>query len=358
MDTSPNLESKGLWGGLVLLGDDSVANYETEFEADGGIYSKPTNINVIEGFPAPDSNTNDFDNNGLNDLVTYGSTDPPNTSHSAGSLQWVSISHAGIDLGNGNTMSGLTLAGVGNETSLLGIEVLSSGGDGIQLLGGSVNMRGAFVGYQDGDALSINEGYDGHIQYFASLQSKSTGTPTDVGLGGEWAGNNGGSAMDIRSTPIIANFTLIGDNGGSDHAIKFDDYFGGYAVNGVITNFTDLIATTDEYASDSWNLGRNFFGVYHDVAEDRANSNEAALASSMTSLPNLGLGVIDLQNNRVNPVPTATSPLLRANGAIVWDLPSYGYDFFWSTDHAGAFPLGYNWLKGWTVADFVHGIFE
>ena len=358
--TAPTLNTRGQWGGIILLGDDFVANYSTSVTIGGVAQSKPQNINVIEGFLPSVAFNQDQDGDGLNDLLTYGNAaGTDNKAHSAGSLKYVSISHGGIDLGGGNEINGLTLAGVGAGTELFAIEVLSNADDGIEFFGGSANLRGGFVAYQKDDALDLDEGYSGNIQYFANIQDPgTTGSATDSDHGGEWDGNSGGTAANKRSMPIISNVTLIGDNDG-DPAIKFDDFFGGYLANAVITNFADLVEVTADYAPDAYNVGRNFFSVYTDVTDNSENINESFFASQMTQNSNLGLGVIDLDNNKADPVPTATSSILKANGAPVLDLAAdYGLDYFWATDHLGAFPQGYNWLKGWAVADVIYGMFD
>lgn len=345
----PTLETRGTWGGIILLGDSFVANFSTEFEVGGAVLPKPILINAIEGFPAPDTNINDLDNDGLNDLITYGTTGIPNVAHSSGSLSYVSISHGGVNLGDGNEINGLTLGGVGSGTNLFAIEVLSNEDDGIEFFGGTANLLGGFVAYQGDDGLDIDEGYNGNIQFFVNIQS-------DSDQGGEWDGNSSGDETNAVSRPIIANFTLIGDNEG-DHAMRFDDFFAGFLGNGVITNFADLVDITGDYFAAT--RTQAFDNIYHDVTDtdvsDAGAAAENLFLSELVSVPDVGLGSITFP---FDPTPAANSVVLGSNGALVYDLPAItGNPFFLSTDFNGAFPEGFNWLEGWTVADFVFGMF-
>ena len=340
----PTLESKGLWGGLILLGDDFVANYDTTTEVGEEEVSKTQYSNIINMMGASEANK---------DLLTYGNfSGSQNNAHSAGSLSYVSVSHAGI----GDSEHGLTFAGVGAGTKLSVLEVLSSAGDGMQFLGGSANLLGGAVIYQGEDALDIDEGYDGNIQFFANIQD-----PNSASQGLNLSGNRGGSSDDEISTPIISNFTLIGGVH-EDSAIKFDNYFGGYLVNGVVTNFTDLIEVTDNNIGGVSPYGANFFGVYENVSDNQSNTLEITYNNEMIQQSGLGLGVINLNGNRVDPTPLANSPLLKANGATYYDLNAILGAPFWGEaqgiSSVGAFPPNNNWLKDWSVADFVFKMFN
>ena len=78
------VDTRGLWGGLLILGKapSSFKNDVVEVQ--------------IEGIPTSDIN-------GL-----YGGTDP---SDDSGSFQYISIRHGGAEIGEGNEINGLTLGG-------------------------------------------------------------------------------------------------------------------------------------------------------------------------------------------------------------------------------------------------------
>ena len=126
----------GLWGGLIILGHAPV--------------SVPGNMQSmqIEGIPASDPN-------GL-----YGGS---NAQDNSGILQYISIRHGGANIGEGNEINGLTLAGVGSETIISNIEVVANQDDGIELFGGTVNVDNIIVWGCGDDLLDIDQSYNADI---------------------------------------------------------------------------------------------------------------------------------------------------------------------------------------------------
>lgn len=133
---SLNVDTRGLWGGLLILG-----NAPCSFSGD------VTELQ-IEGIPTSDIN-------GL-----YGGTD---TTDDSGSVQYLSIRHGGAEIGEGNEINGLTLGGVGSGTTINHIEVLGNVDDGIEFFGGTVNASNLLVWGQGDDAIDIDQAYAGTI---------------------------------------------------------------------------------------------------------------------------------------------------------------------------------------------------
>lgn len=131
-----NVDTRGLWGGLLILGKapSSFSGDVTELQ--------------IEGIPTSDTN-------GL-----YGGTDAADDS---GSIQYLSIRHGGAEIGEGNEINGLTLGGVGSGTTINHIEVLGNVDDGIEFFGGTVNASNLLVWGQGDDAIDIDQAYAGTI---------------------------------------------------------------------------------------------------------------------------------------------------------------------------------------------------
>ena len=133
--SSLNENVRGLWGGLLILGNApiSVSN---------------GNESQIEGVPPSDIN-------GL-----YGGNDPADNS---GTISYVSIRHGGAEIGEGNEINGLTLGGVGSGTTVSNVEVVGNVDDGIEFFGGTVNASGLLVWAQGDDGLDIDQAYAGTI---------------------------------------------------------------------------------------------------------------------------------------------------------------------------------------------------
>ena len=131
-----NVDTRGLWGGLLILG-----------KAPCSFKSDVTELQ-IEGIPTSDTN-------GL-----YGGSVADDNS---GSFQYISIRHGGAEIGEGNEINGLTLGGVGSGTTVNQIEVLGNVDDGIEFFGGTVKATNLLVWGQGDDAIDIDQGYAGTI---------------------------------------------------------------------------------------------------------------------------------------------------------------------------------------------------
>ena len=128
--------TRGLWGGLLVLGKASCSfkNDVTELQ--------------IEGIPVSDTN-------GL-----YGGSDDADNS---GTISYVSIRHGGAEIGEGNEINGLTLGGVGSGTTINNVEVIANVDDGIEFFGGTVNASNLLVWGQGDDGIDIDQAYSGTI---------------------------------------------------------------------------------------------------------------------------------------------------------------------------------------------------
>ena len=130
------VDTRGLWGGLLILG-----------KAPCSFKSDVTELQ-IEGIPTSDEN-------GL-----YGGSVADDNS---GSFQYISIRHGGAEIGEGNEINGLTLGGVGSGTTVNQIEVLGNVDDGIEFFGGTVKATNLLVWGQGDDAIDVDQGYAGTI---------------------------------------------------------------------------------------------------------------------------------------------------------------------------------------------------
>lgn len=173
----PGARARGDWGGLVING------------------RAPVNQGV-EGVGAAGTGS-------------YGGTA---SDDSSGSLRFVRIEFAGAELATDQSIAGLQLAGVGDQTTIEHVQVHRAGSDGIGVFGGTVNLRRVVVSQSDDDGIDWSEGWTGRGQWVV-VQSPQ----------GEDAGGNGieGGNLSIApdaepiSDPILANVTLIGNDEGS-----------------------------------------------------------------------------------------------------------------------------------------------
>ncbi len=202
--------TRGQWGGLIILGNASLNSSPGKTQ--------------IEGIPVSD----------LRGL--YGGNDD---AESSGTLRYVSIRHGGTNIGSGNEINGLTLGGVGSGTTIEYVEVAGNQDDGMEWFGGTVNAKYLISAYCADDALDYDEGYRGKNQFVIVYQDPSAGE-----YGGE---NDGGTSPQTGTpyaTPQFWNLTSIGRS--TSQTLIFKDNAGGHYHNCIFTNYAKGISIEDE----------------------------------------------------------------------------------------------------------------
>jgi hypothetical protein len=245
-----------LWGGLVVLGSAPTNN-----AAKGGVgYGKVTIEGLtIPGFPAADA--------------TYGGIEPHDNS---GLLRYVSIRHAGDEIGDGNELNGLSMGGVGDGTTIENVEVYCNFDDGFEWFGGTVNGKNLAVFFVGDDMFDLDEGYTGINQFLFGVMpffNENAGTAYGSASGdkaGEFDGDNYrpdnislndnvNTRIDVTnsvvdptpwplSNPAMYNMTLIGSTpdagqtfvptsaAATNRGIQFRNGFAGAVHNSIVVN--------------------------------------------------------------------------------------------------------------------------
>lgn len=195
--------SRGLWGGIILLGKAGLNSGAGE--------------TAIEGIPTSETG-------GL-----YGGSD---NGHSSGKMKYVSIRHTGTDIGAGNEIQGLTLGGVGSGTELSYIESVGSVDDGFEWFGGTVEADHFISVYNADDAFDYDEGFRGGVNYGIVYQD-----PTAEGAdrGGEHDGGTDPETGTPYATPIFNHITSVGNP--ESRTITFRDNAGGEYHNSIFVNY-------------------------------------------------------------------------------------------------------------------------
>jgi hypothetical protein len=183
-----------LWGGLVVLGSAPINV--------GNCAGLGVGRNIVEGLTVPGFPVAD---------ATYGGTDAHDNS---GSLRYLSVRHAGDEIGNSNELNGVTVAGVGDATEFEFIEVYANFDDGIEWFGGTVNGRNLMVSFAGDDTFDLDQGYTGSNQFLFGLMNyfrENGGTNFGTSSGdkaGEWDGDD--------FNEVCSNANLVGPpSGGS-----------------------------------------------------------------------------------------------------------------------------------------------
>ena len=172
--TNLDENDRGLWGGLIVLGNAPCSFSGDIVEAQ------------IEGIPADDT------------FGLYGGTDE---NDSSGSMRYISIRHGGALIGEGNEINGLTLGGVGAGTIIDNIEVVGNVDDGVEFFGGTVDASNILVWAQGDDAIDIDQAYAGTVDNVVVV----LGDISDHAFEIDGPEGTGSGSFTLRNATIIGN---------------------------------------------------------------------------------------------------------------------------------------------------------
>ena len=178
-----NLDNaRGLWGGLVINGNAPINDCPEG--AEGG-----TAACTKEGEA----------NSGL-----FGGAD---TNDNSGTLRYVVVKYAGSNVDPENQLNGIAFQGVGSGTTVDYIQVHNNLDDGIEMFGGSVNLKHVVLSGNADDSMDWTDGWSGYAQFVQIVQAN------DAGDRGIEADNREGDENALpRSNPSIANLTILSNS--------------------------------------------------------------------------------------------------------------------------------------------------
>jgi hypothetical protein len=315
-------DERGLWGGLIILGNAPINLKSGESR--------------IEGIPY-------FESRGI-----YGGSDEDDDS---GILRFVSIRHGGTNIGEGNEINGLTLGGVGNKTVIEFVEVISNADDGVEIFGGTVNMKNIVVSGCSDDAFDYDLGWSGNGQFW-------------LGIENDFVGDNlieaGGGVNPVigfpNSLPNIFNATLISNgNTGNGALAVFDRFAGGVIANSILLNDPNgiLLQATDgrNDCYSQWKNGRLDIrnNLFYQVAVETGDPVFKLAGVFTPEMENEWAAHFDAgQNETGNPGIDVESGNFVPNPKITGTLSNYPSSWFQQVDFKGAFGED-NWIEGWTL---------
>lgn len=328
---TPGLRNPGDWGGLVLLGGAPI-------NAAAG---------SIEGIAADDAR------------AAYGGPAPNegDATHDCGSLQYVRVEFAGFQYVVDQELNSLTLGGCGSQTVVDYVQVHKGLDDGIEVFGGTVDIKHAVISNSADDGLDWDRGWTGRGQFIIVRTDPNS---SDGAI--EADNRDGNNAATPRSNPTLYNLTLVGDEGslaspgvvlrrGTFASIR-DSIVMGFPVSGIDIRDADSIGGA---SSDLLTVTNSIFfdngpdGTVHaDVANDGTMVPDALdegpwLAERSNQL-GADPGLIDPYNQTApNFMPAAAGP--TTVNAVAAPMT----DFFEPANYVGALPPGgADWTQGWT----------
>ncbi|WP_221031015.1 hypothetical protein [Actomonas aquatica] len=339
LDGSLGPDRKGLWGGVILLGNATINS-----RADGETAEAPVS-DQIEGLSVTADQI---------PLITFGGT---NDEDSSGVMTYVSIRHGGADLGAGNEINGLTGGGVGSGTTLSYIEVFANYDDGFEFFGGTVSPDHLVAAFCGDDSFDFDTGFRGTLQYLFTVQVKTNEEPYgDKAI--EWDGETSSIAGTPKGNVWVSNLTAIGIGDSSAAApINPRDNATVHLVNSVFVDFKAGIEIEKDIGDVMPEIKSNVW-FSHDAdsntttAWGTSGSSDDLDATSYFTDATLNNMIADPMMLGVSRAPLAqlldprsadkdNSPIWTTT---VFDASAAGAEV---TDYVGAF--GNNlWIQGWT----------
>lgn len=204
LDGTSTATTRGLWGGLIVLGNATLNSTPGETS--------------VEGIPTTETR------------ALYGGS---NDADDSGVIRYVSIRHGGTDIGAGNEINGLTLGGVGSATTISHVEIVANKDDGIEFFGGLPNVTNLIAAFCGDDAIDYDEGFRGKVQFAIVHQAPGAGAGD---RGGEHDGGTDPESGTPFATPQFFNVTSVGN--GENRALTFRDNAGGEYHNSIFYNWS------------------------------------------------------------------------------------------------------------------------
>ena len=326
------IDEFGMWGGVIILGDAAI--------------NTPTGESHVEGIPLSEPR---------------GVFGGHNNNDNSGVLKYVSIRYAGTELSADNEINSLTLGGVGQNTIIENVEVFANADDGIEIFGGTVNLKRIVVTYSDDDAIDIDLGYQGTIQFACLIQHEHFGDKLFEIDGGEII-----KTAHPYTLPQIYNITAVGRGTGlTNSCISFWDNAGGTIANSIFINQghgIEMEYSESRHSSYSqWEIGNLQFqnNIFHQIHNDVTEGffKLIALNDEIVNIQEQYLENYFTQagNRFVNPGFTADangyslfseSQVIRENLSPI----PVKNSFLEEVPFKGAFG-DYNWMAEWTLTD-------
>jgi hypothetical protein len=385
------------WGNLTIMGNAYVGKYNGGAPSTNTAAPNAANYAQMEGLVSDGSTRTRY--GGGNDL------------DNSGSLRYVSLRYGGRVIGLGSELNGLSLGGIGKNTDIDHIEIMNNVDDGIEIWGGTVDLKYVSIWNIGDDSFDVDQGWRGRVQFGLIVSGYSKVAGSGSGFPDSMIEADGAEFSDAQpvTTCALYNMTLIGQpTATSRHAIKFRDNARlqlrnsivmdcpaevirndntdgeasnggntGYGYNGTLTFAqcwtTPYTATSPVnpfpsspasfyLAQSSGNLiqfsDNVFFNNNNASAYNTGNANGLSNASNNNVFAASGSRPIvaitrgtSVSNGTFSVSPVTSLDPRAANDATTSAGTAPNNGFYSPVQYRGAFSATENWLCGWTAAD-------
>lgn len=381
------------WGNLTIMGDALISEDAT---AGNQPFPDAGNFANMEGLVA------DFAGD---TKVQYGGG---NDDDNSGTIRNLSLRFGGKVIGLNNELNGLSLGGIGRGTDIDYVEIMNNVDDGIEIWGGTVNLKYFSIWNIGDDSFDVDQGWRGKAQFGLVVQGFSADASQGSGVGDNAFETDGAENSDYQpvTTTVLYNMTVIGQPLDGDHGtawrdnarvqyrncvfmdlgdelVRFDNVDGdgaqGYGFNGTLSwpaTWTTAFNAVPAHPNDGTLTGlytAQVNGLLAEMKDSVFFRNQATnayteatargvLNPSQNNVLVPGFADADAPVRSVVRAPAVTKggkQMLRvisldprANNEATSSVSSAPNDgFFTPANYRGAFSPTQNWLCGWTAAD-------
>lgn len=189
------------WGGIILVGRAPM--------------NVPGGLGNVEGLPSD---------------IVYGGDNPADDS---GALSYVRVEFSGFSIAEGSELQGLSLYAVGSGTEINHINIYKGSDDGIEIFGGTVDIKYAVVYGVADDSFDYDLGWKGRGQFWLAVQTPGA----DNGF--ENDGRDGEANEFGPTSAIIFNATVYGagQSAEGNYGLRLRENLQGSYNNMVVANF-------------------------------------------------------------------------------------------------------------------------
>ena len=325
---------RGLWGGLILLGDAPIAAFAPSIP--------------VLSFPDTEP-------------YRYGGN---NATDSSGVLSYVSIRHPGAEALPDEELDGLYLGGVGSRTVINNIEVYAGKDDAITISGGTVNLKYLSVAFNTDESIDWDRGWRGKGQFWLALQDEESNR----------CGEHDGASPDLEdpfSKPVVSNVTYIGPGmdaeDSASEALIFRDRSGGVYTNSIFIHFpkyaiavedrSDITDSYDHLQTGDLLLNCNYwwdFGAgnaWTDLVNVSAQAEDTTAAFLINLMETNQNTIADPMITNLDTDPSLFDPRLSPNSPALNAACTLNDPFFDPVNYIGAFDSESIWLNTWSGMD-------
>jgi hypothetical protein len=319
-----------------------------------------------------------------------------NDDDDSGTITYLSLRYGGRVIGAANELNGMSLGGLGRGTDMHHIEIMNNVDDGIEIWGGTLNLKHVSIYNVGDDSFDLDQGWRGKAQFGLIVQGYSTDAVQGSGLSDRAFEMDGAETNTAQpaTTACLYNFTVIGNLGDTGNGAHFVDNARVQFRNCIFMGFRHPLVSAGAYpaAPDTFpamwttpytqrpalNLPANpdqyyraqTSGMLCEISDcvffdngafPGANYSQSALVgygannnvvSGSSPIQSITYGApVSLQSGALTVTPVIRIDPRPANAALTSAAIAPNDGFFSPAKYRGAFSPGNNWLTGWTAAD-------